>query len=331
MERVLVTGGDGFLGRHVVERLLGRVGQVRILSRGEATPDEREPARYGDGAVERMRADVRDPDRVDEAVRGVDGLVHLVSNFRSPGSDDAARSINVEGTQNVLRAAVAHDVRRVVHCSTIGVHGDVLEIPATEDTPFNPGDEYQRTKAEAERWARSFAAAEGLPLVVLRPTSLLGPGDRRMLKLFRMIDRGWFVRAGSGEVNFQFGYVKDVARAFEMALASEEAEGEVFIVGGDEYLSLNRLAQMIAEELGVELRVLPIPLRPLLAAAGLCETVCRPLGIDPPLHRRRVRFYTNERAFSLEKARRQLGYEPEVTLREGLRRTIDWYRARGWL
>lgn len=301
-------------------------------------PPDEEAARLPED-LERAQAssdvvwgDVRDRASVADAVRGMEAVIHTVSNFRSPGSDrDEAFEINVEGTRNVLEASVEEGVERFVHCSTIGVHGDVREIPATEDTPFHPGDTYQETKAAAERYVRKRHEETGCPITVIRPISMFGPGDRRMLKLFRMIEKGWFPIVGDGKVLFQPAYVDDVVEGFLLALELQEAVGEVFIVGSDQHLELNDLVRLIAEELGTEVRTPHVPLGPVLAAARACELLCAPLGIDPPLHRRRVSFYQNNRAFSIEKARRVLGHEPRHSLREGLRRTIGWYREHGWL
>ena len=332
---VLVTGGFGFLGSHLVRALAHRGRAVRILSRppksrsfgpGRGEPDPRS------GSVDVVWGDVRDRNAVSEAMSGCEEVIHLVSNFRSAREDGReAREVNVGGTERVLEAAEREGVRHVVHCSTIGVHGDVGEIPADESTAFRPGDSYQRTKLAAEERVWEQHRRTGLPVTVVRPISIFGPGDRRMLKLFRMIDAGWFVRVGDGEVYFQPAYVDDVVKGFLLCLGNPAAVGEAFIVGGDEYVTLNRLAEIIGEELGVTWRTVALPMTPVLVAATACEWLCRPLGIEPPLHRRRVGFYRNDRAFSIEKARRMLGFEPDVSLREGVRRTIEFYREAGWL
>ncbi len=324
MAHVLVTGGTGFLGQHLVAALRKRGDRVRTFARGErpaALPAE----------VEHRRGDVRDPAAVAAAFEGVDAAIHLVSNFRSAASDGDAHAINVQGSEHVLRAAQRARVARLVHCSTIGVHGSVLEVPAHEGTPFNPGDVYQRTKLAAERRVLQFQRDTGLPISVVRPISMLGPGDRRMLKLFRMIQRGRFVLLGDGRANFQPAYVDDVVQGFLLCLDRDEAIGEAFIVGGEEYLPLRELALRIAEHLAVAPPWIRLPLAPFALAAGFCEWLCAPFGIEPPLHRRRLSFFRNERAFRVDKARRVLGFAPQVSLDQALARTIRWYQEAGWL
>jgi len=325
MGTVLVTGGKGFLGQHLVSRLDELGEKVRIFARIPEGQKE-EPVNNV------VWGDIRDTKAVNRAVEGVDAVIHLVSNFRKGGSDkNEAYSINVEGTENVLNASLKYGVKRLIHCSTIGVHGDVRSIPANEETAFNPGDLYQETKLIAEKRVWEFYKKTGLPTTVIRPISLLGPGDLRMLKLFRMIKRGRFVMVGHGNVLFQPAYIDDVVRGFLLCLHNEKAVGEVFIIGGDEYLPLKALVRLIASDLKVPPPKLKLPLVPVLWLATLCEHLCAPFGIEPPLHRRRVSFFQNNRAFSIEKAKRVLAYKPQVSLREGIQRSIRWYEDHGWL
>lgn len=325
MSKILVTGGTGFLGQHVVGHLCERGEEVRVLARPGSNGRLRQ-------AVEVVEGDIRDPGAVEGTVRGMDAVIHLVSNFRKGGSDKKeAYAVNVEGTQNVLEAGIKQGVGRVVHCSTIGVHGDVKEIPADEETPFNPGDLYQETKLIAEQKVWDFYRKTGLPVTVVRPISLLGPGDTRMLKLFRMIKKGRFVMVGKGDAYFQPAYIDDVVRGFMLCLEKDEAVGEAFIIGSEEYLPLKRLVELIAEEMNAPPSRIRIPLAPVLAMANISERIFVPLGLEPPLHKRRVSFYQNNRAFRIDKAKRLLGFKPQVSLREGIRRTIDWYDKNGWL
>lgn len=327
MSLVLVTGGKGFLGQHLVRRLIEAGHEVRVLARPKSTRDQTK-----ESEANVTWGDIRDRQTVEHAVEGVDHVIHLVSNFRNGGSDKKdAYAINVQGTENVLEACLKSQVKHLIHCSTIGVHGNVKCIPASEETPFNPGDLYQETKLAAEKRVWEFFRQTNLPITVIRPISMLGPGDLRMLKLFRMIKGGWFVMVGNGDALFQPAYIDDVVRGFLLCLGNEKAMGEAFIVGGEEHLPLKHLVRLIATELNVAPPKLKVPLKPVQWLAALCEGVCLPLGVEPPLHQRRVSFFQNNRAFSVEKAKRILGYQPQVSLPEGIRRTIHWYEEHGWL
>jgi nucleoside-diphosphate-sugar epimerase len=322
---VLITGGLGFLGSHLASRFSAAGESIRILAR----PGRQDEAR--DNPHEIVWGDIRDPEAVERAVRGAEIVVHTVSNFRHGGSDEReAYSVNVEGTRNVLEACRKAGVEQFIHCSTIGVHGNVLEVPANEETPFNPLDLYQETKVQAEQEVWKYQR-EGLPVTVIRPISMLGPGDRRMLKLFRLIQKRRFLMIGDGQTLFQPAYIDDVVEGFRLSLRNPKALGEVFIVGGDEYLSLEDLFGTVAAELGVPPPRFRFPLGPALMLADLCERLCVPLKLEPPLHRRRLSFFQSNRAFSIQKAKEVLGFQPRLDLRESLRATIGWYREQGWL
>jgi len=323
MDKILVTGGLGFLGSHIVNRLNALGNDVTIFAR----PKSRKVI-SSDNTV--IWDDIRDKGAVQKAVQDVTHVIHLVSNFRKGGSDkNEAYDINVRGTQNVLNACQKYTVKRLVHCSTIGVHGSVKEVPANEKTAFNPGDLYQSTKLEAEKRVWEAYKNTKLPISVIRPISMFGPGDLRMLKLFRMIKKKRFVIIGDGTPFFQPAYIDDVVNGFLLALQKEEAIGETFIIGSDEYVRLNRLCEMIADALKVPPPKIKIPLKPVLFLADICEKVCVPFGIEPPIHRRRVSFFQNNRAFAIDKARKMLGFNPQTTLKEGIQKTIEWYEKEG--
>ncbi|HSG38580.1 MAG TPA: NAD-dependent epimerase/dehydratase family protein [Thermoanaerobaculia bacterium] len=323
---ILITGGLGFLGSHLASRFSASGEAIRILAR----PERR--AEVQDCPHEIVWGDIRDPEAVERAARGVEVVVHTVSNFRKGGSDEReAHEVNVEGTKNVIAACRKAGVQQLIHCSTIGVHGSVLEIPADEESPFNPLDLYQETKLRAEQEVWKAYRETGLPVTVIRPISIFGPGDLRMLKLFRMIQKGRFVMVGDGQALFQPAYIDDVVDGFQLSLRNPKAIGEAFIVGGEEYVPLSNLVDTIASELRVPAPRWRLPLGPVLMAADLCERIFVPLKREPPLHRRRVSFFQNNRAFSVRKAKEILGFHPQMGLRDSLRATIGWYRERGWL
>jgi len=327
MKKILVTGAKGYLGTHLVSRLKESGYDVRQFAR----PHPDTPQSELDDP-DTVWGDVRDIEAVERAVNGVDKVIHTISNFRHGGSDkDEAYAINVEGTENVLNACLKYKVKRLVHCSTIGVHGDVKEVPARETTAFNPCDLYQETKLTAEQKVWEFSKNTGLAVAVVRPISMFGPGDRRMLKLFKMIKLGRFMKIGPCDAFFQPAYVDDVVDGFMLCLENEAAIGEAFFIGGNEYVKLEELLNMIASELNVSAPKIRLPLWPVLKLAGACEAICAPLGISPPLHRRRVSFFVNNRAFSTAKAEKILGYKAKTSLRSALRKTIAWYEEEGWL
>lgn len=326
-ERVLVTGATGFTGSHLVRALVDTGETVRVLARS-ADKARRMLLRE----VEIVEGDLTDHTTVARAVRGRDVVYHLAAAYREAALPARRyHEVHVVATTDLLEAARAEGVRRFVHCSTVGVLGHIADPPADETWPHRPGDVYQATKGEGERAALAFCRRYDFPLAVARPTAIYGPGDLRLLKLFRLIARRRFVMLGSGQVFYHMVYVDDLVRGLRLLAERPEAVGEVFILGGPEYRTLNELAALIAEAVACPPPRRHMPLAPVWWAAALCEAVCVPLRIEPPLYRRRVDFFAKSRAFSIEKARRLLGYQPQVDLTSGVRRTAEWYRAQGYL
>lgn len=323
--RVAISGATGFLGSHLVRRFLADGHSVAALARSF------EKASQLPEAADAVIGDIGDDEAVARLVDRAEIVIHTVSNFRvASGPPDSYRRINVEGTRNILEAAFGANASRFVHCSTIGVHGDVKEIPADEDTPFNPGDIYQETKLAAELEAKAAFEA-GLPGVVFRPAGIFGPGDLRFLKLFKAVHNRSFRMFGSGETLWHPVYIDDLVDGILLCGEHPHALGRTYILAGDRYVTLNELVGRMAAALGVPPPGRHLPFWPLAAGAAVCETLFRPFGIDPPLHRRRVAFFVKHRAFSIERARRELGYAPGVPLDEGLRRTAAWYFDHGHL
>ncbi len=325
--RVALTGASGYTGGRLLQALVARGDTVSALVRARSLT----PALAASGA-RLVEGDLSSAASLRALVEGADAVLHVAAVYRTAGHSDAYyRDVNVGGTERLLEAAAAAGVSRFVHTSTVGVHGHVAHPPADETSAIAPGDVYQATKAEAEAAALAFHRQRGLPVAVVRPGAIYGPGETRLLKLFRAIARRRYAIVGSGRTFYHPVFIDDLVAGFLLALERPEAVGEAFIVAGESYVSQSDLAAMIARHTGG--RVLPfrIPAWPLQAAGALCEAVCVPFGIEPPLHRRRVDFWTKSRAFSIGKARRLLGYAPRVTLEDGVARTAAWYRQAGWL
>ena len=324
-ELTLVTGATGFTGSHLVRALVSDGGRVRVIARSMDRARELLPQ-----AVEIVEGDIARSGVVERAVQGVTTVYHLAAVYREAKHPDwRYREVNVDASRRLLDAAVAADVRRYVHCSTVGVHGHIASPPGDEQTAYEPGDVYQETKCEAEQLALSYR--DRIPLAVARPTAIYGPGDTRLLKMFQMVARQRFPLVGGGENFYHTVHVDDLVRGLRLLGNHPKAVGEIFILGGESYLKLSELTAMIAAAARVPAPRLRLPARPFQLIGSLVEKLCVPFGIEPPIHRRRVDFYTKSRAFSIEKAKRLLGYRPEVTLEHGIGETFDWYVANGYI
>jgi dihydroflavonol-4-reductase len=325
--KVAITGATGYTGGRLLRLLQARGHSVRALVRPASVGPELRAT-----AATLVEGGLGDRTAAASLVEGADALIHVAAVYRTAGHPDSYyREVNVAGTEALLEAAAAAGVSRFVHTSTVGVHGHVERPPADETAPIAPGDVYQATKAEAEALALGFHRRRGLPVAVVRPGAIYGPGETRLLKLFRSIARGRYAIVGSGRTFYHPVYIDDLLEGFLLALERPEAVGEAFLIAGPRYVSQAELARLIAAETGG--RVLPfrVPAWPLQWAGDVCEALFVPFGIEPPLHRRRVDFWTKSRAFSIGKAQRLLGYAPRVDLEEGIRRTVADYRRAGWL
>lgn len=321
-KRVLVTGATGFTGGALARKLTERGNQVVALVRKTSNTSALEAL-----GVELIYGDISDAAAVSKAAEGVEIIYHIAAVYRTAGHpDEYYESINVDGVQNIIDAARLHKVSRAVHCSTIGVHGDIEEIPSNEESPFNPGDIYQRTKLAGEEL---FATAmnDGLEGAIFRPGAIYGPGDLRLLKMFKQIKRGFFPLFGGGANLYHLSYIDDLCDGIILCGEHPNAVGERFILCSNEYSSMKELGATIAKHLNVKAPTFAPPVGPLMLAAKICETLCKPLGINPPLHTRRVEFFIKSRAFDNTKARKLLGYDPKISTEEGTKRTIEWYKA----
>ncbi len=323
----LVTGGAGFTGSHLVRRLLADGHTVRVLDTGRGLfADEL----TGLGAQLTIGS-VTDRAVVDRLTAGADRVFHVAAVFRQVNlADRIYHQVNVVGTRLVGEAALRHGVTSFVYCSTQGVHGNIASPPGDEESPIAPEDYYQQTKYEGEQEIAALVA-RGLPATTLRPMAIYGPGDpARFLFLFRAVERGRFLMFGDGETVYHPLYIDNLVDAFLRA-GERPGTGETYLIGDARYWTLNDLVRAVAASLDREIRILHLPFAPLWAAATVCEAVCRPLGIEPPLFRRRADWFRQNRAFRIDRARRKLGYEPAIDLPTGLRRTAAWYRDHGYL
>jgi nucleoside-diphosphate-sugar epimerase len=325
--RALVTGATGFTGGHLARTLAARGTNVRALVR-----DPAKAADLAGAGVELAAGDLRDRPSIAAAVQGAEVVYHIAAIYRQAGvSANTYRAVNALAVGDLIEAAAAAGVRRVVHCSTVGVHGDIEHPPANEDAPLRPGDVYQRTKLEGERLARQAAERAGIELTIARPSGIYGPGDRRLLKLFRGVARRRLPILGGGRIYYHLTYIDDLVEGFRLCGEHPAAANRTYILAGGEVTTLNELVRIVAEVAGVAPPWLHLPVWPFWLAGATCEAICVPLGIEPPIYRRRVDFYTKSRAFDITRARQELGYDPRVGLRDGIARTLAWYGQQHWL
>jgi nucleoside-diphosphate-sugar epimerase len=278
------------------------------------------------------RGDVRQPETLLDAMRGVGAVVHLAGMMGVWRSLEDYRAVNVAGTENVARAALAAEVARFVHVSSWTVYGIGLGRPADETFPLAPfPDPYPVTKAEADRLVQRMAQQNGLPVVIIRPGTFFGPGDQ--LHYGRIADRlgsGRGVIVGSGRNALPIVYVTDVVQGLLLALDHERAVGQAYNISNDRPFSQRQFFEAIAGELGAKPPRLHIPYFALYAAGSAAEALARATKSRRPplLTRLGVNLFGTDNRHAIDKARSELGYTPKVPLAEGVKLAAEWYRSK---
>lgn len=328
--KVLITGGTGFIGSRLVKRCLDRGDEVKVLAQVNTDAEKQNcKALEKQGAV-LFNMSLTDPSQLPTAVENVDIIFHLAAAQHEVNvPDDYFWKVNVDGTRNLFVAAVAAGVKRVIHGSTIGVYGEATFECIDEESPLKPANIYGETKKEGERVAFSFV--DKIKVSIIRIPEIYGPGDRRLLKLFKMINKGRFFNIGDGENKHHLMYVEDLIDGLLTVAKNKNANNQVFLFAGRDILSTNKMIESIANALEKPVPTLRFPLYLFMWAAVILETTFKPFNIKPPLHRRRMDFFKKSFILSGEKAKKLLRFEPKTDFQSGAKLTADWYKENGLL
>ncbi len=332
-DTILVTGATGFTGSHLIRKLCGTGATVRAIARSSSNLDA-----LSDLSIDWYTGDVFDQDVVGEASQGVHYVFHVAAAFREAKvGDDVYHKVHVLSTKHLVESIqsqidAGHEFKRFVHVSTAGVHGHIEHPPADESYRFSPGDLYQQTKVEGEAYLQQFAKAHQFPMTIIRPCAIYGPGDRRLLKLFKMAKLPFCPIFGMNNKGlYHLIHVEDLSQFMCLSATDESADGEVFIVGNPTASSIELIIRRIAEQLGTSPTFLRIPVSPVMLAAWLCEKLFKPFDIEPPIYPRRVAFFTKDRSFNTGKMKTITSFQYQYSNDTGLSELADWYVEKGWL
>ena len=317
MRRVLVTGAAGFVGSHLAPYLARRGFEVRAL-------DVQPPPRPRGGGVDFRVQDIRDPRGLAAALADVDTVFNLASvHLDVHATPEQFESVNVRALEQLIELSAAARVRRVVQVSSVGVYGHVARPPAAEDTPLNPENDYERTKAAGEGAAREAARRTGLDLVIVRPSWVYGIGCPRTAKLIASLRKHRFFYIGRANNLRHPVYIDDVLAALELAAeAGPEVAGRTFNVAGPHWMTVEEMVGEFARALRMPPPALHAPRWLGLTVGWAAEQVSAVIGAQPPLSRRTLAFFENDNAFDIAAARRSLGFEPKTDLPGGARAVI---------
>lgn len=324
--KVLVTGATGFIGSHLLDTLVERGDEVRILARcGE------DVKRLAQAGVKVYCGDLTDRPSVEAAVDGVERVLHCAARTGPWGSQVEYEIANVHGLKTLVEAAMAADVRRIVHVSSITVHGLDVGGTADETAPLRGGyDPYSRSKVAGEQLLQQLIRDKGVPVSIVRPGLVYGSRDTNSFGRFaRLVEQGKMVIIGSGNNHLPLIYVRDVVQGILLASEADQAIGRAYLLVDDEPVTQRDYFNAIARELGVPPPRRHIPYRLALALSATAEAVghLTRMKQPPPLMRFGLKQIAGENRFMIDRARSELGFVPQVSLAEGVREGIVWYRA----
>jgi nucleoside-diphosphate-sugar epimerase len=284
--------------------------------------------------VELVEGDITRPESLNGIADGVDRVLHMatlghMSNFAV--TESMFEAINVHGTRNIMAEALRAGIERIVHCSTVAAMGICAEVPATEESACNPHHPYGRSKLQAEQIVLEMVKDQNLPAVIVRFSMVYGPGDPRdILKLTRLTQKGLFPKVGNRPKLTPLIHVDDAIRGLLLA-AEKGATGERYLITNPQSLPFDKIRKILQTALGVTRLPLYVPEWTALAVASLTETIFPLIGKTPPVSRKNIESTLADRVFSIEKAKREIGFNPRVDPAEGLTKTVEWYKEQGWV
>lgn len=329
---VLVTGATGFVGRALVHQLRSLNCHIKVLAR-EGSEADTLATNY---QAELIHGNILSKTTVQTACAGTTHIFHLAGRGQSRSStksDLETRRVNVEGTKLLAQAAADEpQLERLLHLSTAAVHGDVTNGPADESSAFSASSTYELTKLESEVWLHNFAQNDRLPLTVVRPCAIVGPGDQRLLKLFKLATHRIIPLFGEGTNRYQIIHIDDCIQVLLAAAQADIAIGEAYICGNSETLTLRELLDVICTAShNVEPRILSIPIRPVKATAEVLDKLCEKFNTRSPLPASRLAFFDHSHWFDTAKVDRDLGVVMRYDNESAIRTTRDWYVEHEWL
>jgi len=319
--KILITGGGGFIGSHLVEQQLSQGHRVRTIDLH--TDNLRHLVRQPN--LEIIMGDISYKGFMRKLLTGIDVVYHLASAHLDVSlSDEDYWRVNVEATKNLLVAACEAGVTRFVHCSSNGVVGEIQQPPADETTPCHPTNIYEETKLAGERVAQQFARDTSFQVVIARPGWVYGPRCPRTARLICTVGKGRFVMFGNGRTLRHPIYISDALVGLERCAQADVSPGEIYFLAGEESVTIRTLVDTIADLLQVSRPRLTLPLALGKAMGVGAQTAFQLINKRPPFSRRSLDFYMKDNAYDISKARRELGFKPTVSLRHGLRETMAW-------
>ncbi|MEW6097203.1 MAG: NAD-dependent epimerase/dehydratase family protein [bacterium] len=318
--KILITGGTGFIGKHLVKTLCKKEHTVKVLVRKSS-----DVSWLKELNAELVYGDILNEESLFKACEGIEVVYHLSAKLGQwRVQEEEIYRVNVEGTKNLLDACLKNRISQFVFCSTPGVIGKTGDKAAKEDLPYNPPYIYEKTKVEAEKLVIKYHREKGLPITIIRPDFVYGPHDLRRLKLYRALKNNKFLIVGNGKAYLHPTYIDDVIQGFELVMNNPKANGEIYNIAGPRPLTVNEYVETICEVLKVRVPRFKVPKIVAKGAALVLEGLSYFTGKEPFISQSKINFLTISHGSDISKAKTQLGYSPQFEFKEGIERTIKW-------
>lgn len=323
--RAAVTGATGCVGSNLAELLVSKGHRVRALVRPGSDTTFLDSL-----GVELCRGDMNDQAGLGDFVKGADAVFHCAAIVSDWMDLKEMRRVNVEGLEALLEACAEAGVGRFIYMSSMVVLGMGRQDNLDETAPYvYTGDNYNTTKIEAEKLLWAFAGRTGLPVTVIRAPYVYGPRDRQMLpRILQYLTRGKYAYIGGGRNPFTLVYAKNLADGLLRAAETPGAAGRLYNIADAAPVTRRQLIEALSEEMDIEkpTKNVPYPLARVICL--LCETIARVFRLKTPplLNRFRLKFMYTYLTFDISRARRELGYGPEIPFDTGIRETVKWFK-----
>lgn len=324
--KIFISGATGFVGSHLSENLIGEEHEIKALV---LKPSE-VPFLKTLG-VEITYGDITDYTSVKKAMRGCELVYHTAATLSSTRCKYSVHhDVNVKGTENVMRAVLETGARHVVYCSTAGVYRRLEKVLSNENSPLNADNFYQISKLEGEKVVTQYCNKHGISSIIARLAPIYGPRDKHWLKFFQDIVNGRFLAIGSGENYIHITYIDDIIQGLKLCGNKQDSVNELYIIGGGDIPTVNQFVNTVVEESGIQQRPKKLPETPFAILNAFSQLLTRQFNIELQIMRG-FRHFSKNYMHDISKAKKELNYRPRISLHEGIKRTITWYRENGYI
>ncbi len=326
---ILVTGGTGFIGSHLVEQLSAKGYHVRCLVRKNSNISHIQNV-----CSEFVYGDLLDVRSLESAVRNAKYIFHLAAASGRSRPKEDYYSVNVLGTRNLLKACFRFNVNldNFIYVSSVSAVGPSMnEFPLTEESPCLPVDFYGESKLAGEKVVSEYG--NKLPATIIRPSLVYGPREKGRYKVLwhmKMTEKGFRIGVGSKKGMFSIIYVKDLVEGFLAAAESNKSEGQKYILCNQNPTSFDEICKLSATALQKKTIPIRVPYFVRESAALLLEFYARMTNTRPLIRRKRSPHRSQHWVYDSSKAKRELSFQPRTSLQEGIENTAAWYVREGW-